>query len=209
VSSHFARDARDVAAALRDGVCVDDRVFDDVFPLLVRARSSVYWTPVEVAIRTAKLLAWKPNATIVDVGSGIGKFCLIAAAVVEADVVGVEHRPHFVEIAEEAALKLGVRATFKSGTVADLLPGTIDSFYFFNPFAENFCVGRDRLDATVELCEERFRKDLEATQAMLSAAPSGARVVTFCGLGGDLPDSYEVALRERCGGGPLELWIKR
>jgi SAM-dependent methyltransferase len=208
---HIARpapDPRRIGDALRRGTLVDDRVFDDVFPLDVRLRSAVYWTPVEVAVRAAKLLTERPGATILDVGAGVGKFCIVAAAVVDADVRGIEHRPHLVQIARDAAAKIGVTPSFDHGTTADHDVARVDGFYFFNPFAENLCPGVDRLDATVELGETRFWRDLGATQEMLSRARIGARVVTFCGLGGELPSTFELAERERCGGGPLELWIK-
>ena len=91
-----------VTAALRRGELVYDRVFDDVFPLALRRASRVHWTPVEVAVRAAKLLAdGVPEPVILDVGAGIGKFCAIAAATVSAKVKGVEHREHFVELGRE------------------------------------------------------------------------------------------------------------
>lgn len=201
----FAR----IARTLGRGELVADRVFDDVFPLDVRARSAVYWTPVEVAVRAATLLATRPRATILDVGAGVGKFCIVAAAAVDADVRGIEHRPHLVQIARDAASKLGVTATFDHGTVSERDAAAVDGFYFFNPFGENLCPGADRLDGTVELGRERFTRDLEATMQMLSKARVGARVVTFCGLGGDLPRSYDLVSTERCGGGKLELWVKQ
>ena len=206
------RDYKEIATALGRGTIVADRVFDEVFPFELRSRSAVYWTPVEVAVRAAHLLAPRPGGTILDVGAGVGKFCLVAAAVVDAEVQGIEHRPHLVEVARAAAAKLEVNATFVDGGIADRASADlddVDGFYFFNPFAENLCPWSDRLDATVELTEKRFTDDLAATRSILSNARLGSRVVTFCGLGGAMPTSFDLVSRERCGGGVLELWSKQ
>lgn len=205
----YTRDYREITAALAGGTLVADRVFDEIFPLDVRARSAVYWTPVEVAARAARLLVEKPGDVILDAGAGIGKFCIVASAVVDADVRGIEHRPHLVGIAREAAAKMGVKATFDHGSIAGLDATVVDGFYFFNPFGENLCPRADRLDSSVELGEHRFWDDLGATLDMLGRARVGARVVTFCGLGGEMPKCFELSSRERCGGGVLELWVKQ
>lgn len=189
---------------------VADRVFDEVvFPPSARARSAVYWTPVEVAIRAAKLLAITPGATILDIGSGVGKFCIVAAAAVDADVRGIEHRPHLLEIARSGAKKCGVTATFSDATIEEQDASAIDGFYLFNPFAENLCTNEERLDATVELSSKRFNADVDATEALFSRARTGARVVTYCGFGGEMPADFVLVSRERCGGGRLELWVKQ
>jgi SAM-dependent methyltransferase len=196
-----------IASRLRRGALVADRVFDEVFPLAARSPSRVYWTPVEVAVRAAKLLADGPRSTILDIGAGVGKFCIVAAAAVRAEVRGVEHRPHLVEIARQAAAKLGVSPSFTHGTLEEQDPSNIDGIYMFNPFAENLCPRVDRLDATVELSEDRFWRDIRATERFLTRARVGTRVAIYCGFGGNMPDGYVLAVRERCAG-PLELWVK-
>ncbi|MDB4946339.1 MAG: hypothetical protein JWP97_5873 [Labilithrix sp.] len=186
-----------------------DRVFDEVFPPAAQARSSLYWTPVEVAVRAAALLVDRARARILDIGSGVGKFCIVAGAVANAEVRGIEHRPHLVEIARSAAERIGVEVSFDGGSIAEQDPAAIDGFYLFNPFAENLCTRTDCLDGTVELSAKRFNGDVVATELLLSRARPGARVVTYCGFGGDMPEEYDLVLRERSGGGRLELWVKR
>jgi SAM-dependent methyltransferase len=208
-SDESAREHWRIARALRTGALVADRVFDEIFPPAARARSSVYWTPVEVAVRAANMLADRAGATILDIGSGVGKFCIVAAAAVNAHAHGIEHRPHLVDIAREAAAKIGVSPTFDGGTIEEQDAASIDGFYLYNPFAENLCQGMDRLDNTVELSAQRFSRDIEATELLLSRARVGARVVTYCGFGGDMPEDFARAGQELRGGGRLELWVKQ
>ena len=196
-----------IARRLRRGGLVADRVFDEIFPLAARGPSRVYWTPVEVAVRAAKLLADRPDSTILDIGAGVGKFCIVAAAAVKAEVWGIEHRPHLVEIARDAATKIGVSPTFRQGTLEEQDAASFDGIYMFNPFAENLCTVADRLDGTVELSEEKFWKDIHATEDLLSRARVGTRVVIYCGFGGNMPEGYGLVARERCAGS-LELWVK-
>jgi SAM-dependent methyltransferase len=197
-----------MARRLRRGGLVADRVFDEVFPLAVRGPSRVYWTPVEVAFRAAKLLADRPHSTILDIGAGVGKFCIVAAAAVDAKVVGIEHRPHLIEIAREAAEKVGVSPTFRNSTLEEVDAEELDGIYMFNPFAENLCTAADRLDHTVELSEDKFWKDIRATEDLLARARVGTRVVIYCGFGGNMPPGYGLVARERCAGS-LELWVKQ
>jgi predicted RNA methylase len=132
-----------------------------------------------------------------------------AAATMSSDarVRGVEHREHFVEIARNAATKLGVTAEFTHGTLADVDPESVNGLYLFNPFGENVAAADDHLDETVELSEERYRRDLATLDRFLQRARGGTRVVTYCGHGGEMPSPYVLALREHCAG-TLELWVK-
>jgi SAM-dependent methyltransferase len=199
--------ARPVARALRTGQRVIDRDLDEVFPLEARRASKVHWTPVAVAAHAARLLADRPGATILDVGSGVGKFCLVAAATVRARIRGIEQRAHLVEIARRAAVKLEVDVEFIHGTLDSQDPRHVDGIYLFNPFAENLSPMRDRIDDSVELTPQRYRRDVEATERFLRGARMGTRVVTYCGFGGTMPDDYVLSVRE-WHGSSLELWVK-
>lgn len=185
-----------------------DRVFDEVYPGPIRRLSSVHWTPVEVAMRVARHLATRKDACILDIGSGVGKFCIVAAAMLPSlRVRGIEHRPHFVEIAEAAADKLGVPVAFEHGTVERVDPASIDGVYLFNPFAENLSQPEDHLDETVELGEDRFWRDTAEVERFLDGVRVGTRVATYCGWGGVMPSGFELVLRESRAG-TLELWQK-
>jgi predicted RNA methylase len=202
------RDLSDIARTLRSGALVVDVEFDDVFPLHARRVSRVHWTPVEVATRAARLLVNRDGATILDVGAGVGKFCIVAAATVRARVRGIEHRRGLVDIARTAASRVGVDVDFVHGTLEDEDASQVDGVYLFNPFAENLSAPRDRLDRTVEHSLERFWRDVGTTERFLRAARAGTRVVTYCGFGGSMPEDYVLAHRERHSS-TLELWIKR
>lgn len=157
-------------------------------------------------MRAARLLAERPGARLLDIGAGVGKFCIVAAASVDARVKGIEHRERLVEIGRSAASRFGVDVTFEHGTLAACDPEQVDGVYLFNPFAENLCSPDDHIDGTVELSERRFVRDIAATRKLLRAARLGTRVVTYCGFGGEMPPEYERVLDE--GRARLQLWVK-
>jgi SAM-dependent methyltransferase len=198
-----------VTSRLREGDHVDDVDFDDVFPFAARKISSAFWTPVSVAQRAAELLVDSRSTRVLDVGSGVGKFCIVGAASTGATFVGIEHREHFVDVARDAAYRLGVRsAHFIHGTLDAVKASDFDAFYFFNPFEENLWGCHKHLDDTVRLSKERFFNDVKRAQQMLGDARAGTRVVTYHGFGGVMPRSYALCLQERFCSGSLNLWVK-
>lgn len=54
-----------------------DRAFDRLLPEHLRRLSHEHWTPVDVAIRATALLCPASGTRILDIGSGVGKPCVI------------------------------------------------------------------------------------------------------------------------------------
>lgn len=200
-------DFRALRSRLRKGGLVTDSEFDEVYPSAARKVSSEFWTPVAVASRAAKLLVRAGASRVLDVGSGVGKFCIVGAVSTTATFVGVEHREHFVAVAQEAARRIGApKAHFVHGALDAVDLTDFDAFYFFNPFEENLWGPGVQLDQTVPLSEARFTTDVERAKWMLVQARVGTRVVTYHGLGDALPPGYVLARRQLRG--CLDLWIK-
>jgi 2-polyprenyl-3-methyl-5-hydroxy-6-metoxy-1,4-benzoquinol methylase len=72
------------------GLSTSDRAFDELVPSEVRHLSPTHWTPVEIAIRAASLLAPTEDLRILDIGAGVGKLCAIGARSSSAIWVGIE-----------------------------------------------------------------------------------------------------------------------
>jgi SAM-dependent methyltransferase len=193
---------------IRDGELVSDRDFDALYPPHLRRLSRDFWTPVGVAQRAATLLAPKPGTRILDVGAGVGKLCIIAAASTLAVVTGIEQRPHLVRVARQAALQMNVGVSFVHGDLSDVDWCAFDAFYFYNPFYENLLPRDARIDQLVALSQHRFCVDLQRALDGITRARAGARIVTYHGLGMGLPRGFRLASRESAGSDELKLWIK-
>jgi predicted RNA methylase len=198
--------------AIRDALAqrtpVPDAAFDRVFPDELRERSALHWTPVEVAIRAAALLAPAGNARVLDVGAGAGKLCLVGALATGSAVTwwGIEHDPHLVAAANRAAwqLELGARTRFVPGDGSQLAWDEFDAIYFYNPFGMVMMAP----DASPFVRYAVVQATLRRIEHQLARLRPGTRVVTYYGFGGTLPTGFARAAREPVGGDALELWIR-
>ena len=187
----------------------DDPAFDERLPIRLQIQAATHFTPIEVAHYAARLLAPAPGMSVLDVGSGAGKFCLAAAlAVPECEFVGIELRPHLVELANTLARELGVgNARFLHGDALDYDWSAFDAFYFFNPFAEQL-YDDFVLDHSIEFDPATFIACVSGVGRKLADARVGTRVVTYHGYGGPPPRGYELSREDPIGSERLQLWVK-
>jgi len=201
---------RRVADLLRSGGCPDDRDFDQFLPRGLQPVSYCHWTPIAAVARAATWLNELKVRSVVDVGSGAGKFCVAAALASGCHFLGVEHRPDLVAGARLLAKRFGVqdRVCFLQEAFGDAAPPPAEAYYLYNPFEENLSDGDQSLDAKVELSDERYLRDVSAAEHWLGLAPVGTYVLTYNGFGGELPCTYEELRSERELPSVLRLWRK-
>lgn len=195
-----------VAAMLRSGGIVRDEVFDAIYPAVVRDVSIAHWTPVRVAARIVELLRLRRGDRLLDIGAGVGKFCVIAQAISSARVRGVERRPELVAVAREAARRYGVDVDLAEGSFETEDPRDFDALYLFNPFTVEITL--EGVGERGDGVAGRTARDVAAAERFLERAPVGTRVVTFCGFGGKMPAEYVRHANETWDEEPLELWVK-
>jgi SAM-dependent methyltransferase len=165
--------AQHVAEALRTGSCSADRVFDRLLPDGLRVVSGKYWTPLVVAKRAAEWFDDVGVRTVVDIGSGAGKFCVVAALVGDCRFTGLEQRPSLVASARALArlFDLQDRVSFVEGALGVVAAPSAQAYYLYNPFGQ-YCFGSARYaDAGVEFNDARFAHDVAAAEHLLWRAP--------------------------------------
>jgi predicted RNA methylase len=199
-----------VAMAIRTGMCPVDRAFDRFYPDELRLVSSQYWTPLVVAMRAAEWLEEQQVRTVVDIGSGAGKFCVAAALASRCHFTGVEQRPRLVAAARDLARVFEVedRVTFLDGALGEVPLPVPEAYYLYNPFGENLFGPQDHLDEDVELSADRYARDIAATRELLRRAPVGTCVVVYNGFGGQVPLGYEEIHADHELPNPLCMWKK-
>ena len=184
---------------------IDDDEFDALLPEPHRTRAGIHFTPVDVVRRASQLLG--PRACVLDVGSGVGKFCLVAAASAPMTTfVGVEQRSELVEIADRIRRRRRLRnVAFLHGDAFELDWTNFDGFYLFNPFGE---LRVDAIDRSIASDIGRYRTAVRAVRDRLAQATLGTRVVTYHGFGASLPNGYSLTAMELIGTDRLALWVK-
>ena len=215
-----AFDPLQIARDLRDGREVTDAQFERLYPVRLREMSRVHWTPLAIARRVVELLAPAADETMLDVGAGAGKLCLVGAALTAARWIGLERRPALVQAAVVAARQLEVerQVTFTEADAADADWGAVDGVYLYNPFGELLMRADETSLRSVGLLDgaapyttrsAHYQQLVEAVAAKAWTLRPGARVVTFHGFGGQWPRCLERVSTETAATGPLELWVRR
>jgi SAM-dependent methyltransferase len=199
-----------IADALRMGRCPTDRAFDRFLPDDLQAISSQYWTPLCVVRRAARWLDDLGVRTVIDVGSGAGKFCVAAALAGRCRFVGIEQRPRLVAAARALAELFEVhdRVRFVEGALGETEVPSADAYYLFNPFGENTFGADERIDGEVELSYERYQNDVALAEALLERAPVGTCLLTYNGFGGVVPPDYQKVRLDRELPNVLRMWRK-
>ena len=212
---HDTTTASGIAAALRAGIPVSDTTFDRFLPERFGSVSERFWTPLQVAACAAMWLDELAVGDLLDIGAGPGKLC-VAAALTDQNkrrYIGLEQRPELVAAGRALARDFGVaeRVSFVEGTLEATLAGAVPSaevYYLFNPFGENIAPSDEHLDASVELSDERYLRDVTATEALLANAPDGTFALVYNGFGGRVPASYEPIRIDYDLPNVLHLWVK-
>ncbi|MDB5279112.1 methyltransferase domain-containing protein [Ferruginibacter paludis] len=184
----------------------DDR-FNRLYPFSIQILARKHWTPLPVARKAANFLAAENNARILDIGSGVGKFCLAAAYTKpNAFFYGVEQRKSLIAEAEivKKTLKLN-NTSFIHGNFTQLDFRNYDHFYFFNSFYENL-IGTNKIDDTIEYSRELYNYYNRYLFTQLEQKPAGTKLVTYHSLEDEVPEGYRLANSEA--DNLLKYWIK-
>ena len=184
-----------------------DIQFDLLYPPSIQQLSKKHWTPLKAALRAADYLAAEPKVKILDIGSGVGKFCLSAAfGHPDAFYYGIEQRKNLISYAEAAKEKLGFRnVTFIPGNFTQVNFQQYDHFYFYNSFYENIS-GIHKIDSSIDYSYELYKYYNRYLNKQLEKMRPGTKLVTFHSMREEVPKGYEVVGTEM--NELLKFWIK-
>ncbi len=184
-----------------------DEQFNQLYPLSIQVLARRHWTPLGVARKVANFLATENNVRILDIGSGVGKFCLGAAYYKpRAFYYGVEQRKSLISHAENAREILHTdNVSFIHGNFTQLDLKNFDHFYFYNAFYENLA-GTDKIDDSIDYSGELYNYYNRYLFKQLEQKPGGTRLATFHSLEDEIPQSYHEVNSEF--DNLLKFWIK-
>lgn len=186
----------------------NDASFDWLYPENIQKLSRRHWTPLSIAKKSARFLANGPGKKILDIGSGVGKFCIVGANFFPDNLFyGVEQRRELYDQALAAKTLTGIQnVDFIHGNFTQMEMGEYDNFYFYNSFFENLDE-QGRIDNLLEYSVSLYIYYSRYLFRALDARPSGTRLVTFHSLEEEVPPDYQVV--EASPDLLLKMWIKR
>jgi len=184
-----------------------DEQFNYLYPVSIRSLATKHWTPLHITQRVAQYLAPMDKARVLDIGSGVGKFCLVAAwCVPSALFTGVEQRKDLVSHAYTAQALLGLKnVEFLHRNFTRLDFDQYDHFYFYNSFYENL-VDTEKIDDRIAYSPELYDYYNRYLYKKLEERPAGTRLVTYHSLEAEIPPSYHLV--EAQVNDLLKFWIK-
>jgi len=194
-------------AVNKDLIFSADVELNQLYPLHMQKLSRRHWTPLLIAKESAVFLGGNEAVRILDIGSGVGKFCHVAGHFQpKAEFFGVEQRQQLVEVSENIKDLLGLRnVTFLHENFTTLDFSQYDHFYFYNSFYENL-TGTDKIDDSVDHSAALYDTYTHYLYRQLDLRPEGTRLVTYHSLGDEVPSSYHVVRSSRHE--TLKFWIK-
>lgn len=184
-----------------------DLAFNKLYPVSSQLLSEKHWTPLKIARKAARFLGADDGARVLDIGSGVGKFCL-AAAYYQPNVrfFGIEQRHHLYHTAETARLNLALpNVEFIYGNFTQLDLTAYNHFYFYNSFHENL-VEYDHIDESIDYSVELYFYYTRFLFKQLEKMPSGTRIATYHSLEGEIPRDFLLAGSAL--DSQLKFWIK-
>ncbi|HWB27641.1 MAG TPA: methyltransferase domain-containing protein [Chitinophagaceae bacterium] len=184
-----------------------DESFNRLYPLYIQELARKHWTPLMVAKKAALFLAAENNVRILDIGSGVGKFCLGAAYFKpKAQYYGIEQRKNLVVNANAVKEALAFdNVFFINGNFTQLHFRDYDHFYFYNSFYENL-TGTDKIDDGIDYSVELYNYYNRYLYNQLAQRPAGTRLATFHSLEDEVPQGYHIVGSEM--NNLLKFWIK-
>ena len=170
-----------------------DEIFNSLYPLPIKNVAEKHWTPIAVAEKAAAFLAISNEVKILDIGSGCGKFCLVAAHLrPQTNFYGIEQRKGLVSLSEQLADQLQLKNVFfKCNNIAKVDFSDYDHFYFYNSFYENIASAQ-KIDDEVTYSEKLYNYYNRYLYKQLDKKPEGTRLVTYHSFGKEVPRGFEI-----------------
>lgn len=185
---------------------IDDIEIELFYPEEYRKHSQVHWTPIEVAKQALDWLDVNKDTHVLDIGSGVGKFCSIGARNTNGRFTGVEIRKDLVDVANSVKKKLSIpNIEFIHSDITEINFQKYNSFYYYNPFCEYLAIS-DQIDDSISFSQEKYREYEDYVIEQFIDLPINTKVVTYFAETFTFPDSYE--LKELKHEGKLALWMK-
>jgi len=191
---------------LKKNLITSDVEFNSIYPERVQILDKKHWTPLAVAKTASKFLVNREGIKVLDIGSGVGKFCMIGSVVTKGHFTGVEYREELVKLSGEISKKSCLsNIQFIHDNITNINFRNFDAFYFFNSFIENMSQS-EVMDNAVPISPQLYGKYNQYLRLQFAAMPIGTRLATYWTNSEEVPRGY--VLLSTAFEGELKMWEK-
>jgi len=185
-----------------------ESTFNAFLPNDLRRLASVHFTPSDKIILAAKWFEAAGVERVLDLGAGVGKFCVLAALNSPGvHYTGVEQRPSLWRLSETFSQTYKVaNAQFILGNILDTDFKPFNGFYLFNPFYEQIAE-EEGLTDEVAFDAQQHELYQAYTLQQFKQMPVGTVVIAYHGEQHEIPYTYE--LLKQSPDGLLKMWVKK
>ncbi|SOE23548.1 Methyltransferase domain-containing protein [Spirosomataceae bacterium TFI 002] len=169
--------------------------------------NAVHWTPIEVIDQILFWLKDYDALKILDIGSGVGKFCLIGGQKSHHHFTGIEKRTDFHDEGQKLLKALNLpNVSLLQADIVTFNLTAYDVIYLFNPFYEQVVNHGTRINDTAYQKENYLKYESYVLGHLINS------------VAGKMVISYEYNLMQKAKGfvllheafdGALGLWRKR
>lgn len=185
---------------------ISDLDFDSLLSKKFQNISKVHWTPIQIIETVVEWCKENGSSSILDIGAGVGKFCLVGASISNLQFTGIEKRKSLYKQALKVQEKLELkRVNFYNDNILNIDFSGFDTFYYFNPFFEHIHE-KERIDKTINYQPHKFLIYQEYVFNELSKKERGTTFITYCSQEFHPPEGY--TMKNMMFEGLLQLWIK-
>ncbi|MCU0322118.1 MAG: class I SAM-dependent methyltransferase [Chitinophagaceae bacterium] len=184
-----------------------DIIFNKFYSPHIRSLADRHWTSLLVAEKAAHYLTMDGNVKVLDIGSGVGKFCLAAAYYKpNSFFYGVEQRESLVHESNRVNDILQLKnVAFIHQNITETNFALYNHFYFYNSFYENLN-DNDKIDDAVTYSSELYHNYNRYVYKQLEQQPTGTRLATYFSSELEVPSSFLEVYSEM--DDALKFWIK-
>ncbi len=197
---------KDVFEQLKISSQLSDEEFNSIYPERIRELDNKHWTPVEVAKTASEFLVNRDGIKVLDIGSGVGKFCMIGASLTKGHFTGVEYRKDLSALSTELSKQVGLsNSNFINDNITNINFNRFDAFYFFNSFIEQMSE-TEVMDNAVAIDKSLYGKYNQYLRLQFAGMPIGTRLATYWTNSEEIPRGY--VLQSTAFEGELKMWEK-
>lgn len=169
---------------------ISDEEFNYIYPPRAHELAELHFTPIKVAKTAIKFLVVNERTKVLDIGSGVGKFCMIGASYSNAIFHGVEQRDWMTDLANLMSWERKIsNVKFFNMNLLHFPIKEYDSIYFFNSFYENID-SFAKIDDSVPVGPNYYELYHNYLNSQLVLTKPKTRLATYWVNREDVPDVF-------------------